>query len=78
MKDENQAEAEVYVDAAGGDAGILHWESEERQRVSHVGYVGRQVGFGIEEASFVVQQSHGGTFQSHHRRRHHPCPFLSQ
>lgn len=78
MRAESPVEAEVYVDAAGVGAGMLHWEWEEKQMVSHVGCVGKQVGFGIEEASFVVQRSHDGTFRiHHHHRHHHPCPSPS-
>ena len=68
---------EEYVDAVVGDVGIRHWELEARQRVLHVGYVGRRVGSGIEEASFVVRPIHDETCLIHHRRHRHPYPFPS-
>lgn len=74
---ENQAQAEGYVDAVVDDVEIRHWELEVTQRVSNVGYVGRQVGSGIEEASFAARPIHDETCLIHHRHHHHPYPFPS-
>jgi hypothetical protein len=45
--------------------------------VCDVGYVGRQVDFGIEEASFEVRLIHGEKDQIHHRRHHRHPSFPS-
>lgn len=71
-KDGIQVAAEEYVVFVAGDAERHHLELEERQMVCDVGYVGRQVDFGIEEASFEVRLIHGEKDQirpRHHRRR---------
>lgn len=71
-KDGIQVAAEEYVVFVAGDAGRRHLELEERQTECDVGYVGRQVDFGIEEASFEVRLIHGEMDQihpRHHRRR---------
>lgn len=76
-KDEIQAVVEEYVVFAVGDVERLRLESGERQMVYDDGYVGRLVDFGIEEASFVVRQIHGGKDQTHHRHRRHRPSFPS-
>ena len=75
-KGESQVAAEVYVAFVVGDAGRRHWEWEERQMVYDVGYVGRQVDFGIEEASFAAQPNRGEKDQIHPRHHHRrpSCP----
>ncbi len=50
-----------------------HSESEERQMEYDVGYVGKLLGSGIEEASFVARLIHDEKRRIHHRHRHrHP------
>lgn len=71
-KDGIQVAAEEYVVFVAGDAGRHRLELGERQMVCDVGYVGRQVDFGIEEASFEVRLIRGEKDQirpRHHRRR---------
>ena len=71
-KDGIQVAAEEYVVFVAGDAGRHRLELGERQTVCDVGYVGRQVDFGIEEASFEVRLIRGEKDQirpRHHRRR---------
>lgn len=75
--DENRVHyaVEAYVGVVVGGVGIHHWELEVRQRVSHVGYVGRQLGSEIEEASSVVRPIHDETCLIHHRRHRRPYLF---
>ena len=75
-KGEIRAGAEEYVVFVVDDAGRRHLEWEERPRVYDVGYVGMQVDFGIEEASFAVRLIHGEKDQihPHHHHRHPSFP----
>ena len=75
-KDGIQVAAEEYVVFVAGDGERHHLELEERRMVYDAGYVGRQVDFGIEEASFEVRQIHGEKGQIHprHRRRRPSFP----
>jgi len=75
-KDGIQVAAEEYVVFVAGDAGRHRLELAERQMVCDVGYVGRQVGFGIEEASFEVRLIRGEKDQirPRHRRRRPSFP----
>jgi len=76
-KGEIQVAAEGYVVFVVGDAGRHRLEWEERQMVYDVGYVGMQVGFGIEEASFEARQIHGEKDQIRLRHHHHRPSFPS-
>jgi hypothetical protein len=64
----------AYVGVVGGGTHRSGWEV--RLKAFDVEHVGK-LDFGIEEASFEVRLTHDGTFQIHHRRHHHPYPFLS-
>jgi hypothetical protein len=76
-KGEIQVAAEGYVVFVVDDAGRHHWEWEETQMVYDVGYVGTQVGSGIEEASFAARLIHGEKDQIHPRHHHRPPSFPS-
>ena len=76
-KGEIQVVAEEYVVFVVGDEGKRHLEWEERQMVCDVGYVGMQVDFEIEEASFAARPNRGEKDQIHPRRHHHRPSFPS-
>lgn len=77
-KDGIQVAAEEYVVFVVGDAGRHRSELGERQMVCDVGYVGRQVDFGTEEASFEVRLIHDEKGQIHPRHHHRRPSFPSR
>ena len=77
-KDGIQVAAEEYVVFVAGDAGRHRLELAERQMVCDVGYVGMQVDFEIEEASFAARPNRGEKDQIHPRRHHHRPSFPSR
>lgn len=67
---------EEYADAVGDDAETHHLALVGKQMGCGVEYVGTQVGFGIEEASFGVLQIRDESDSIRRRRRHHHPSFL--
>jgi len=66
-----------YAGAVGDGAETRRLASVGRQMECDVGYVGRQLDSGIEEASFAALPSRGESDLIHHRHHHHRPSFPS-
>lgn len=66
-----------YAGAVGEGAETRRLALVGRRMECGVGYVGRQLGSGIEEASFAALRSHGESDLIRHRHHHHRPSFPS-